>query len=241
MLQSRFRSVFRIRNLGILLVPAALALVAAGTGLANPGRKPDKPKKLGQTFNEIYEKGSWSVGPDGKGTSGSGSTLGVTGEYRAFLAEFIKSHDIKSVVDAGCGDWEFSSSIDWNHARYLGVDISTTVIEAVKRKYENETTKFKVGDVTDSLPPADLLVCKDVLQHLPNALIKKFIRNNLRKGKYKWAIITNDRGPENPDIHAGDYRYINLSAPPFSVKRLVDLPVVFDGAPNKIAELLDLR
>jgi SAM-dependent methyltransferase len=148
---------------------------------------------------------------------------------------------VKSIVDAGCGDWEFSSAVDWNQARYLGVDISTTVIDAVKRRYESETVKFKVGDVTQSLPPADLLICKDVLQHLPNTLIKKFIRNNLKKGKYKWAIITNDRGPDNPDVQPGAYRLINLSVAPFNVKRLVDLPIHFEGQPSKTAELLDLR
>jgi ubiquinone/menaquinone biosynthesis C-methylase UbiE len=145
------------------------------------------------------------------------------------------------VVDAGCGDWEFSSAVDWNHARYLGVDISTKVIEEVKRKYASETVKFKVGDVTESLPPADLLICKDVLQHLPNALVKKFIRNNLKKGKYKWAIITNDRGPKNTDIPVGGYRLINLNAAPFSVRRLVDLPIHFEDRPAKTTELLDLR
>jgi hypothetical protein len=80
-----------------------------------------------------------------------------------------------------------------------------------------------------------------VLQHLPVKLIKKFIKNNLRKGKYKWALITNDRGLENQDIKPGDYRAINLSRPPFEVKRLVDQPITFPGQPGKLTELLDLR
>jgi hypothetical protein len=44
-----------------------------------------------------------------------------------------------------------------------------------------------VGDITEELPAADLLISKDVLQHLSNALVHKFIRNNLKKGKYKWV------------------------------------------------------
>jgi SAM-dependent methyltransferase len=222
-------------------VAVVLVLASAGAVAAKPGKQAKPAKKLGQTFDEIYQTGFWAKATDGAGTSGSGSTKEITREYRAYLEEFIRSHGVKSVVDAGCGDWEFSSAVDWNRARYLGVDISSTVIAGVKRKYQSKTVTFKVGDVTQSLPPADLLICKDVLQHLPNALIQKFIKNNLRKGKYKWAIITNDRGPDNPDANPGDYRSINLSAAPFNVKRLVDLPVRFEGQPTKTAELLDLR
>ena len=212
-------------------------LLVAGGAIADQRSE----HQLRQTFNEIYDKGAWAKGADGKGTSGVGSTLEITREYRAYLEAFIKSHEIKSIVDAGSGDWEFSSAVDWNHAHYLGVDISNTVVGAVKRKYESDLVKFQVGDVTESLPRADLLICKDVLQHLSFAQVRKFIKNNLKKGKYKWAIITNDRGAENRDIKAGDFRPINLSAPPFGVKKLVDLPVTFDGQPEKIVELLDLR
>jgi SAM-dependent methyltransferase len=224
------------------LIILGILLLASGQRLRAEA-KPNKPpaKELVQTFNGIYSRGDWAKNPDGKGTSGTGSTLDVTREYRAFIEEFIKKHHVKSVVDAGCGDWEFSSATDWHHARYLGVDISTDVIDFVKKKYEKEGVSFMVGDVTESLPSADLLLCKDVLQHLPNELITKFIKNNLKKGKYKWAIITNDRGGSNNDIKAGEYRLIDLSAPPFGVKGLIDLPIKFAGQESKLAQILSRR
>jgi SAM-dependent methyltransferase len=203
--------------------------------------KPPSKEELGQTFNGIYSRGDWARDAQGKGTSGSGSTLDITREYRAFIEDFIKKNHVKSVVDAGCGDWEFSSATDWNNARYLGIDISSDVIEVVKKKYQKDGISFTVGDVTDSLPSADLLLCKDVLQHLPNALIIKFIKNNLKKGKYKWAILTNDRGGSNVDIPAGQYRMIDLSAPPFKVKDLQDLPIKFGGERSKLSQLLSFR
>ena len=85
---------------------------------------------------------------------------------------------ITSIVDAGCGDWEFSKEIDWGGASYLGVVISSVVIEKLGR-YATDKIQFRVGDITEELPAADLLIVKDVLQHLPNSLIEKFIRNNL--------------------------------------------------------------
>src|SRR5262249_8163113 len=196
---------------------------------------------LTNTFNRIYAEGAWGKYVTGKGTSGWGSTLEITQEYRAYIEDFMKKHAIKSVVDAGCGDWSFSSAIDWGDARYLGIDIASEVIEAVGKKHEKGNIKCEVGDITEGLPAADLLISKDVLQHLSNELIHKFIKNNLRKGKYKWVILTNDRSSENRDISTGEYRMIDLAAPPFEVKGLTDLTIKFGTQPSrKITSLLDL-
>jgi SAM-dependent methyltransferase len=195
---------------------------------------------LTNTFNRIYAERTWGKDVAGKGTSGTGSTLEITREYRAYVEDFMKKHSVKSVVDAGCGDWSFSSAIDWGDASYLGIDIASDVIAAVRNKHEKGRSTFQVGDITDELPAADLLISKDVLQHLSNELVHKFIRNNLRKGKYKWVILTNDRGSENRDVASGGYRAIDLAAPPFEVRGLVDLPIKFGDETYKITSLLDL-
>lgn len=199
----------------------------------------NRQPELTATFNRIYRDGVWGKNAAGTGVSGTGSTLEITREYRAYLEEFIRTHGVKSIVDAGCGDWTFSKAIDWGGASYFGIDIASDVVEADRRKYEKGNVKFQVGDVTETLPPADLLISKDVLQHLSNELVQRFIRNNLQPGKYKWALITNDRGSGNGDIAPGSYRAIDLSLPPFAVKGLVDLPIRF-GNEHKIAALLDL-
>src|SRR5688572_28819452 len=178
---------------------------------------------LTATFNRIYREGTWGTDAAGKGVSGSGSTLEITRDYRAYLERFIKEQRVQSVVDAGCGDWNFSRTINWGGASYLGVDIASDVIDTVRRKHETDRIRFQVGDITEELPAADLLISKDVLQHLSNGLVHKFIRNNLKKGKYKWVILTNDRGSGNQDIMPGGYRAIDLAAAPFNVKGLTDL------------------
>jgi SAM-dependent methyltransferase len=197
-------------------------------------------QRLTDTFNSIYTEGTWGKDVTGKGTSGTGSTLEITREYRVYVEDFMKKHNVKSVVDAGCGDWSFSSTIDWGDASYLGIDIASDVIAAVRNKHEQGRIKFQVGDITDELPAAELLISKDVLQHLSNEFVHKFIRNNLRKGKYRWVILTNDRGSENRDVANGGYRAIDLAAPPFEVRGLVDLPIKFGDEISKITSLLDL-
>jgi len=219
----------------------AAGLAAAVTALYFAIQAVDRQSPLTQTFNRIYTEGVWGRDVEGKGTSGTGSTLEITREYRAYLQDFIRKNRVTSVVDAGSGDWSFSSTIDWAGASYLGVDIASDVIEAVREKHEKRNVKFRVGDITEELPGADLLISKDVLQHLPNELVQKFIRNNLRKGKYKWALLTNDRGSGNLDTIPGGYRAIDLAAPPFDVRGLVDLPINFGGEVTKVTSLLDLR
>jgi SAM-dependent methyltransferase len=199
-----------------------------------------QPPAVDHTFNRIYAEGTWGKDVAGKGTSGTGSTLEITQEYRAYIEDFIKKHRVKSVVDAGCGDWSFSTAIDWGNASYLGIDIASDVIAAVRDTHETDKIKFQVGDITDELPAAELLISKDVLQHLSNELVHEFIRNNLRKGKYKWVILTNDRGSGNRDVVSGGYRAIDLAAPPFEVRGLVDLPIKFGDETTKITSLLDL-
>ena len=198
-------------------------------------------QQLTDTFNRIYAEGTWGK-VAGKGTSGTGSTLAITREYRAYVEDFIKKHSVKSVVDAGCGDWSFSSAINWGDASYLGIDIASDVIAAVRNQHEKGKIRFQVGDITNDLPAAELLISKDVLQHLSNELVHKFIKNNLRRGKYKWVILTNDRSsrPQNVDTVPGGYRAIDLAGPPFEVKGLLDLPIKFGAETTKITSLLDL-
>lgn len=63
---------------------------------------------LNTLFDVVYETNMWGFG------SGSGSLERVTGGYVAFLQEFFKSHNIKSIADAGCGDWQFSKNLNFN-------------------------------------------------------------------------------------------------------------------------------
>lgn len=223
-------------------VPVAVGLVAALAISYFAIDAVNRQSPLTTTFNRIYSDGTWGKDVAGKGTSGTGSTLEITREYRAYLEDFIKTHAITSVVDAGSGDWGFSHAIDWGDASYLGVDIASDVVEAVRAKHQTGKIRFQVGDITEDLPAADLLISKDVLQHLSNELVHKFIENNLRKGKYKWVILTNDRtGPrQNLDTQPGGHRPLDLAAPPFGVKGLVDLPITFGAETGKITSLLDL-
>ncbi len=171
-------------------------------------------------FRNIYDQGIWGTNELGEGTSGSGSTLASTAIYRAFLQDFLKQHGITSVVDAGCGDWEFSKSVDWRGIDYKGYDIVESVIAKDKKKYEKPNIHFFVANiVTDELPPADLLVSKHVLQHLPNADVAKFLE---QLPKYEHVLLVDSvdartLSGENRDIRVGAFRFLDPTRPPFEL------------------------
>ena len=181
-------------------------------------------KPMQQAFEDIYKNAVWGESADPtsevKGTSGTGSNLESTLYWRMFLARFLKANHITSVVDAGCGDWEFSHTIDWTGIDYKGFDIVDSVVQADKKKYEAPNIHFFTQNMIESeLPPADLLISKHVLQHLPNEAVAKFIP---QFAKYKHVLIVNGVNPitlssDNPDIVPGDYRDLDITAPPFDV------------------------
>src|SRR5690348_4696554 len=107
-------------------------------------------------FDEIYKHNGWGFG------SGHGSLPSVTKSYRRFLEDFIRDNDIQSVVDYGCGDWQFSKLIKWGDVSYTGVDIVPSVIEDDTQKYGTDKIKFlAIKPGSTALPKADLIVVKD--------------------------------------------------------------------------------
>jgi SAM-dependent methyltransferase len=177
--------------------------------------------KTGAAFDKIYRSATWGTNDGGVGNSGTGSTLASTAAYRVVLQQFLADNNIHSVVDAGCGDWEFSKSIDWTGIDYKGIDIVPSVVALDKQRYEAPNIHFAVGNIVDDeLPPADLLISKHVLQHLPLKDVKKFLD---KLPKYKHVLITNGvdadtmSATNGKDIEPGDYRPLDITKPPFDV------------------------
>jgi SAM-dependent methyltransferase len=188
---------------------------------------------MANRFSEIYESNVWEHG------SGEGSLEVHTRGYRDFLQEFLVQKKISSVVDMGCGDWQFSRLINWNGARYQGFDVVPTVIAANKEKFANHNVSFDVysGNPME-LPQADLLIAKDVLQHLPNQTVVDFLPY---LSKYKYALLTNCVNPKgetrNVDIELGEFRPLDLRLAPFHLKS----SPVFSFDKNEISLYRKLR
>lgn len=187
----------------------------------------DPTPRCEDVFSYIYKNKIWGENNKGEGFSGPGSSIEETAPYREFLQRFLAEQQIKSVVDVGCGDWTFSHTIDWSGIDYKGFDVVEDVIKKNIQTYGSPNIHFEMknGAEEGALPKADLLICKEVLQHLPYDDIHNFLKN---LDGYKYCLITNDVNPfssttTNHDIVRGSYRCLDLQATPFNVEAEVVL------------------
>ena len=199
---------------------------------------PDEPGLAREAFESIYSRGGWG----GLG-SGPGSLPYNARPYATYVADTLRRKAVRAVVDIGCGDWQMWPAGAFDGVdRYIGFDIVTAVVEKNRAMNRSPKCEFHVGDATRMpLPPGDLLLCKEVLQHLPNADVYAFLDRATRC--YPIVVLCDDiwmgensrwrrsakrlRGlpiaswvTVNKDIEPGDYRPLDLALPPFS-----DLPL----------------
>jgi glycosyltransferase involved in cell wall biosynthesis/SAM-dependent methyltransferase len=187
------------------------ASVAERFACRHSNSRAEPEARLREKFSEIYQKNEWGYG------SGVGSLPVNNVSYMKFVQSFLQSCDIKSVVDFGCGDWQFTRFMDWSGTSYVGLDLVPSLIESNRKAFARPGLSFEVYRDIDELPTADLLLCKDVFQHLPNDTVGEYLAGFKRK--FKFLLITNDDQPEslvNCDIEAGGWRPVRLDRPPFS-------------------------
>jgi SAM-dependent methyltransferase len=170
--------------------------------------------EMRDAFELIYARNVWGHG------SGEGSLLLHVQPYMSFLQRFLRERRISSVVDFGCGDWQFSRFLAWDAIDYRGYDIAPSVIAANRRNYQSGRVSFHEMEAGfDQLPAADLLIVKDVFQHWSDETVFSFLP--VLKG-YSYALITNCVNPagltKNVPIADGGFRYLDLRLPPFNMK-----------------------
>jgi len=156
--------------------------------------------------------------------SGEGSNLDRTAVLRAKLPALLARHDVRSILDAPCGDFYWMKEVPLGDIDYTGADIVPEIIERDVEWYAGPRRRFVVCDlVSDPLPTADLILCRDCLVHLPYAETRRAIDNFRRSGAV-WLLTTTFTGDrENRDIEIGDWRPISLERPPYGFPPPLDV------------------
>jgi SAM-dependent methyltransferase len=181
-------------------------------------------------FDNYYKADSW-IG----GGSGSGSTLDSTALYREFLANFIRQNEVTSVLDLGCGDWQFSKLMDWTGIDYIGVDVSRVILKNTS-KYARPGIRFiELDGRSCDLPGADLLIVKDVLQHWSNFDIARLLPLFKR---FRFVLKTDcserNAASVNANIKPGLCRPVDLTRSPFNMTGKVVLEYTYQGEKKSI-------
>jgi hypothetical protein len=141
-------------------------------------------------FEEVYKRKGWGDN-NSPYYSGPGShSLNIINPYIEVLKAFFKTFNKKpNIIDIGCGDFNIGKNLLDSVNNYLAIDVVDPLIQYNKIKYKNSNLKFKTLDITKStIPFSDVVIVKEVFQHLSNDLILKSLKNLYLKSKF--LIIT---------------------------------------------------
>lgn len=165
------------------------------------------------TFREIYETNHWS-GPDS--VSGEGSSLEQARVVIETLPRLIEKLHVGTLLDLPCGDFSWMQHVDLGDTRYIGADIVPELIETNNKHYAHRHRSFQVLDLlSDPLPDADLLLCRDGLVHLSFDDVARALSNIGQSGIAYLLTTTFPDCEINEDITTGDWRPVNLCEAPF--------------------------
>ena len=172
---------------------------------------------------------------------GAGSTVSYTENIRNKLPGLMRNLGVTTLLDAPCGDFNWMSRTNLSGINYIGADYDYEQCQAVRSKLSEPphyAPKAKIAlliDIRNSIPvKADMMLCRDFLQHLPNRWASTVLRNFF-ESKIPWLLCTSHKSNANSDIEEfGQFRPLNLRLRPFS---LPAPHLVIDDGPGRILGL----
>ena len=147
--------------------------------------------------------------------------------YIEVVVQFLKSFQNKLVLcDLGCGDFNIGKQLVEFTKHYIAIDIVPELIDYNTTLFKADKLEFHCLDIAqEEWPPADLLIIRQVLQHLSNQEVQNVV-NKLYQ--YKYVLITehipNTKFEANKDIISGQGIRLKkqsglvILAPPFNLK-----------------------
>lgn len=174
---------------------------------------------LPDVFTAIYKSDAWIEHEGQESLSGPGSSQAATQKIMGELSLLLQSLDCKLLVDIGCGDFNWMQFVDgdWD---YIGIDVVNHIIDKNIAIYGSDRRNFINVDATmETIPPGDVILCREVLFHLSFYDICNLIAN-IKRTEATYFITTTDEGIWfNSDILSGDFRQLNLSMSPFRFQK----------------------
>ena len=180
-------------------------------------RKTIHKLSLEDRFTQIYNINYWGCE---ESVSGQGSTLALTSNLRKNLPDLFDKFSIKRVFDGPCGDFNWMKVvIAESNIDYTGGDIVLPIIKENQAKYESDNVRFVKIDLTlDTIPNADLMICRDCLFHLSYEDTKKILINFVKSNTALLLTTSyeNKQSFKNKDIVTGHFRKIDLFSEPYN-------------------------
>ena len=231
-------------------------LTARRNYLVSRLRRRFKTLSVKDAFTAIYTDALWG-GPEGLGDgffSGRGShERQVVATYVTAVKTLLKSLDKPTVVDLGCGDFCVGAQVRSLCGPYIACDVVEPLIERNKARYQDLEVDFRVVDIaSDELPNGDVVILRQVLQHLSNDLILQALRNIWPRYRYllltehvpsSLTFLPNIDKATGPDTRLSVASGVVVTSPPFNlqVRRAQVLCQVLEGDGLIQTHLYELR
>jgi hypothetical protein len=171
------------------------------------------------------------------GDSGPGSR-GVLARYKAgFVNDFVARHDVRSVIELGCGDGAQLALSEY--PAYTGLDVSTTALRSCVARFAADPTKiflpYSTGAFADprGLLRADLGLSMDVLFHLVEPGVFETYVRDLFASARRFVLIYASDGPRDSTIGSVTDRpftgHVRATQPDWRLEERVSNPHVWNG------------
>jgi SAM-dependent methyltransferase len=146
-------------------------------------------QRMGFRGSALYWEQNYAHG----GTSGPGSYNAAAEAKADFLNDFVRTREVRSVIEFGCGDGHQLSLAEY--PGYIGLDVSRSAIGLCQRGFAGDPTKsFFLYDgacFTDrsGLFTADLAISLDVIYHLIEDAVFDTYMTHLFAAGEKFVIV----------------------------------------------------
>jgi len=179
-------------------------------------------KPATSVFLDIYYTNRWG---NRESISGPGSDINQTLKLVDKIPNLIKEINVKTLVDAPCGDFNWMKRTSLVLDRYIGIDIVPDLINQNEQKWGNEIRQFLCSNIIeDDLPQVDLILCRDCLVHFSFNNIISTIRNFKRSNSvYLLTTTYPELLKKNRNIITGSWRPIDLELPPFNFPKPITI------------------
>jgi GR25 family glycosyltransferase involved in LPS biosynthesis/2-polyprenyl-3-methyl-5-hydroxy-6-metoxy-1,4-benzoquinol methylase len=153
--------------------------------------------------------------------SGPGSFLKNSKKTIELVNETINKFQIKSILDLGCGDFNWGRYLKLDNVNYIGWDCDQKLINDINNLHGKKNVNFFVKDVViDDYPDVDMIICRDILFSMKLDIAITVIEKCKSKCKYFISTTFNDTkqntGPmKYLDIDNWGFYKINLDIDPF--------------------------
>ena len=146
----------------------------------------------------------WEARYAGGGTSGDGSRGDNARSKADYLNRFVKDHEVRSVVEFGCGDgWQLSLA---NYPDYVGLDVSETAVEKCRTLFAMDTHKRFYRLPTLWPLTAELVLSLDVTYHLVEQAVYDQHLNDVFGSATRFVILyTTDSDLVDPSLVSAEH------------------------------------